>query len=123
MAGVHTMLGASGERAPIVWWILCLGSTESNRREGMKSKKNERRKEEISKYCKQLLTLQSLKTFAVQNESYTESYVQQIAFKREMTLLNVSLFADAWNNEKVNILPEQVCLISLGTAEFQPHFS
>lgn len=123
MATVHTMLGASGEQTPIVWWILCLDSNKSNGRKRTKSKKNEGRKEKISKYCKQLFTLQSLKTFAVQNESYTESYVQKIAFKREMTLLSVSLFPDAWNNEKVNILLEQVCLISLGTAEFQPHFS
>jgi len=50
--------------------------------------------------------------------------MQKIAFKREMTLLNVSLFADAWNNENVNIVLEQeTCLIALGTAEFQPHFS
>lgn len=90
----------------------------------MKSKKNEGRKGKISKYCKQLFTLLCLKTFAVQNESYTESYMQKIAFKREKTLLNVPLFADAWNNGNVNILLEQMmCSVSLDMAELQPHFS
>lgn len=95
-----------------------------NRRKRMKSKKNEGRKGNLSKYCKQFFTLPRLKTFAVQNESYTESYMQKIAFKREVTLLNVLLFADVWNNENVNILLEQeVCSISSDTAEFQPHFN
>lgn len=30
-----------------------------------------------------------------------------MAFQKEMTLLNVSLFADAWNNENANVLLEQ----------------
>lgn len=78
----------------------------------------------MSKYCKQLFTLSCLKTFAVQNESYIESHMQKPAFKREITLLNVSLLADAWNNENVNIfLEREMCSISSNTVEFQPQFS
>lgn len=51
-----------------------------NRGKKIKSKKNEEWKGKIFKCCKQLFTLPYLKTFAVQNESYTESYMQKMAF-------------------------------------------
>lgn len=46
----------------------------------IKSKKNEEWKGKVFKYCKQLFILPCVKTFAVQNESYTESYMQKMVF-------------------------------------------
>lgn len=50
--------------------------------------------------------------------------MQKMAFKKETTWLNVSLFADAWNNENASILLKQdICSSSLDMPEFQPQFS